>query len=70
MALNWYPIIDEDKCILCGNCVNFCKNGVYFKENKDKPIVLNPENCILNCQGCGRKCPVGAITYFNEEAIK
>ncbi len=70
MALNWYPVINEDKCILCGKCVEFCKNGVYDKESKNKPIVLNPENCILNCQGCGSQCPVKAISYFDEKTIQ
>ncbi len=25
----WYPAIDEELCTSCGNCLNFCSNGVF-----------------------------------------
>jgi NAD-dependent dihydropyrimidine dehydrogenase PreA subunit len=25
----WYPVIDEDLCTNCGNCLEFCSNGVF-----------------------------------------
>lgn len=61
----WYPVIDESKCIKCGNCVANCKRGVYDKDKFPTPIVKHPENCFVGCTGCARKCPVGAITYVD-----
>jgi len=41
--IDWYPVIDEKKCIGCGMCVTTCSRGVYkydFKNRKAK--VVNP----------------------------
>lgn len=61
----WYPVIDKEKCIKCGNCVSNCNRGVYDKNEFPKPEVIKPENCYVGCTGCARKCPVGAITYVD-----
>jgi NAD-dependent dihydropyrimidine dehydrogenase PreA subunit len=65
MAINWYPIIDEDLCINCNTCVNFCQHDV-FEEGEITPKVVNPENCIEFCRGCGKICPEEAISYFGD----
>lgn len=50
--------INQDKCILCGKCSNYCKdNALNIKENK---MVLDKKLC-LNCGSCVRMCPVDAI---------
>ncbi len=65
MSIKWYPIIDYDKCIKCGNCYSKCKKNVY--EVKDgAPIVKNPDNCVEGCKGCGGFCPTDAISYFGD----
>lgn len=66
MAKDWYPIIEQDSCIECGTCVNFCPHSVYDTEMTPVPVVKNPNGCIDQCHGCGNKCPVGAITYAND----
>lgn len=66
MAKNWYPIINEENCINCSDCVDFCKNGV-FEVGIDHPIVVAPDNCIEFCKGCGKICPSEAITYFGDD---
>lgn len=66
----WYPIIDYDKCIACGTCVEFCHNRTFDFEEKDgekKVIAKNPYNCVVFCRGCESQCPVSAITHQSEE---
>lgn len=70
----WYPIIDYEKCISCGKCVDYCKLGVYeFQEHqgKKKSVVKNPYNCVVFCTGCEEQCPANAITHpSKKETIK
>lgn len=65
MSKLWYPKIDKDKCIKCGNCVANCKRGVYDQTKAPNPFVTNPDNCFEGCTGCSKKCPVGAISYVD-----
>lgn len=67
MTKTWYPVIDREKCIECGACVNHCPHDVYDKEKDPTPVVGLPENCVQGCHGCGNICPVGAITYKGED---
>jgi len=62
----WYPKIDYEKCLACGKCVDYCKLGVYqFNEQDGKktPLLKNPNNCIVYCNGCDAICPAGAIKH-------
>jgi NAD-dependent dihydropyrimidine dehydrogenase PreA subunit len=65
MAQGWYPIISEELCINCNQCVDFCTHGVY-KVGSDRPLVEAPVNCVEFCRGCSKICPVEAITYFGD----
>ena len=58
----WYPVIDESRCTLCGQCARFCVFGVY-KFNKKSLTVVNPLSCKNNCPACGRTCPASAIIF-------
>ena len=53
------PVFDEEKCIGCRKCVDFCRFNalVYIKK---KPIVF-PDVC-HSCGGCMGVCPKGAIS--------
>ena len=65
--IDWYPVIDESKCIGCGMCVVTCGRGVYkydFKKHKAK--VVKPLNCLVACQTCANLCPAGAISFVKE----
>ena len=66
----WHPTIDYKTCTNCGTCVKYCKLGVYdiVKEQViKKPIVSNPNNCIVFCTGCKGQCPVSAITFPSKQ---
>ena len=67
MAKNWYPVIDYSACAECGTCVDFCPHAVYDKAKTPSPVVVQSENCIDRCHGCGNKCPHGAITYVGDD---
>jgi len=65
--IDWYPVIDEEKCIGCGMCVATCGREVYkFDYENKKPKVVKPNNCMVACQTCANLCPVGAISFVKE----
>lgn len=62
----WYPYVDYSKCNGCGKCVEYCKLGTYeFEEKNEKkrPAVKNPYNCVVLCSGCDAICSAGAISH-------
>jgi NAD-dependent dihydropyrimidine dehydrogenase PreA subunit len=66
----WGPIIDYDKCIRCGKCVDYCTLGAYElveEKGEKKPVVKNPNACVVFCTGCEEQCPAGAIRHPSEE---
>ncbi|MBQ8143279.1 MAG: 4Fe-4S ferredoxin [Butyricicoccus sp.] len=70
MAKNWYPVVDETLCVQCGRCIKLCAGNKHFCYDVDRapvPVVVQPENCVDHCHGCGTLCPQGAITYFGED---
>ena len=67
MAKNWYPVVDYLICEECGLCVAKCPHGVYDTSKAPSPVVINPEDCVDHCHGCGNRCPVGAITYVGDD---
>lgn len=68
MAKNWYPIVDLEKCIECGECTAHCKKGVYDKTVMP-PKVIAPDNCSFMCECCSGLCPTEAITYYSEPTL-
>jgi len=65
MSKKWYPVINFEKCIECGACIDKCSHGVYEK-NTTKPNVICAEGCIDGCRGCQNLCPTGAIEYVGD----
>jgi MinD superfamily P-loop ATPase len=55
-----YPVVDIDKCTLCGECGKFCRYNAIIPA-KNTVLVFN-ESC-HDCGGCKLVCPVDAITY-------
>jgi len=59
----WFPVIDKQRCINCGQCLDFCLFGVYEKDESGQVRVVNPSNCKNNCPACARICPEAAIIF-------
>jgi len=57
------PVLDNNKCTMCGKCVDVCPDDVFFgSQSKNFPIITYPEEC-WHCNACVQDCPVeGAIT--------
>ena len=59
-----YPVVDEDKCLGCGGCMENCPIGALELDDKggyDKKAKVYTENCTA-CHTCEHYCPVKAIT--------
>jgi NAD-dependent dihydropyrimidine dehydrogenase PreA subunit len=56
------PIIDPDKCIRCGKCVEICTEDVYYgSQAGEVPVITYPKEC-SHFAGCVHICPVKAVT--------
>lgn len=51
---------DDEKCILCGQCIEACQNVMSVYGNY--PLPLKQEIACINCGQCAMYCPSGAIT--------
>ena len=59
-----YPVVDQDKCLGCGGCMENCPCGALELEDKggyDKKAQLYPQNCTA-CHSCELICPMQAIS--------
>jgi NAD-dependent dihydropyrimidine dehydrogenase PreA subunit len=54
------PLIDEEKCIGCGECVDICPSEVLELVN-EKAVAVNEEECV-GCESCIEVCEQDAIT--------
>ncbi len=69
--IDWHPVIDESKCIGCGLCVITCGRGAYkFDYEKNKPQVINPNNCLVGCQTCSNLCPSKSIKFAEKDKTR
>ena len=69
--IDWYPFIDECKCIGCGLCVTTCGRSVYkFDYENRKSKVANPNNCMVACITCANLCPAKAISFAEEDKTR
>lgn len=52
-------VVDSEKCIGCGTCVQVCPMGV-FELVDEKAVPVNEDQCI-ECRACEAQCSVQAI---------
>ena len=57
------PVIDKEKCICCGTCVEVCQMDVFFDSREGEiPVITYPDEC-WHCGSCVLDCPAeGAIS--------
>ena len=58
------PVVDQDKCVGCKKCVQFCVYNALALVGKR--ILVFPELCHA-CGGCSLVCPTGAISEVDRE---
>jgi NAD-dependent dihydropyrimidine dehydrogenase PreA subunit len=74
------PVIDDAKCIQCGDCVDVCPVDVYYGSKEgETPVVSYGEDCFF-CSSCILECQTDAIllryplyaqpSYLTDEQIK
>lgn len=62
-----FPVVNAEKCILCGKCGEFCRfNAIIPAKNT---ILVFKESC-HDCGGCEIVCKAGAISYDKREIGK
>jgi ferredoxin len=71
-------IRDEDRCVICLECIHVCPQSqpesehpvIIESENKeDPPIIANADNCI-ECLNCFKTCRSMAITFKNYHHVE
>lgn len=63
VSSRWYPVLDKDACLDCGQCLEFCLFDVYTRDEARGVTVQRPDNCKDGCPACARVCPEGAIIF-------
>ena len=69
--VEWYPKIDESKCVSCGMCMN-CGKKVYdwVDGDKGKPVVARPYECVVGCSTCANLCQGKAISFPSVDELR
>lgn len=75
-------VVDREKCVACGKCVQTCPNNVISLVPYDAPYVVQCNSkdkgkdvmsvCKAGCIGCGlcvKQCEFGAVTLENNIAV-
>ena len=78
---NGIAVIDEEKCVMCGKCIEICPKSIIIKKPEKQEVVVEcsskdkgkdvKDKCSAGCIGCKKcekSCPVGAITVENNLA--
>jgi ferredoxin len=57
-------VVDEEKCIGCGTCMEICPAVFFVDESTGKSKIIDAEACefVGCCEAAEENCPVEAIT--------
>ena len=58
------PVVEQEKCIQCGNCQTYCPEGTVMLENGET-VIFDYRYC-KGCGVCANECPVDAIEMVRE----
>lgn len=58
------PVVDNEKCIKCGNCQTYCPEGTVMLGGSDE-VLFDYRYC-KGCGVCANECPVEAIKMVRE----
>ncbi len=74
-------VVDEEKCVNCGKCIDICPKGLIEHKPVSKEVTVEcmsnefgkavKDNCSVGCIGCGicfKECPFDAIIFENKLA--
>ena len=63
------PVIDPEKCNLCGICLDSCVFGAIERMDKERgEVILNKELC-WGCGLCATRCPRSAIKLVDDSRV-
>lgn len=54
------PILDDDACIVCDQCVEFCPDAAIKTAEREDTVVVDYDFC-KGCGICEQVCPVDAF---------
>lgn len=57
------PVVDKNKCIKCGTCIDICPEDTLTQDNDETPKVVYPNEC-WHCSACVIDCPAEAIKLY------
>ncbi|MGB5260071.1 MAG: RnfABCDGE type electron transport complex subunit B [Gammaproteobacteria bacterium] len=82
MDIHGLPVVDEDQCTACGDCVDICPRDLFSLHPIDHHLWVACKNqekgdeaeaeCAVVCTGCGRcaaDSPEGLIVISNDLAV-
>lgn len=62
-----YAVVDEKRCVACGECAFSCRKSA-ISIHAGCFAAVDTDNCV-GCGLCSKSCPVGCITLVERKEI-